>query len=112
MIALIGVLAWTALRGGGASIDAQTVQEIVQDDVLAELSESLDVNEDEARRLYEQGELLEAAEDNGLTREELISETREVTVTSLQEAVRQDRISAEQAERALRMTMRAITNHL
>ena len=111
-VALVALMIMAALRGGGASIDARTVQDLVQDDLLSEFSETLDVSETRARQLYTQEQLEEAAEEAGVSREEFLRSTREVVVSVLQEAVDDDRINAEQAERALTMTMRAITNHL
>lgn len=112
VVALLAVVAWTAIRGGRASIDGRTVQAIVQDDLLAFFQETLSVNEAEARDVYTESMLLEKAEDQDLTREEFLSRAREVATISLQEAVDRGQINTDQAERGLRMVMRALTNHL
>lgn len=111
-VTLAGILAWTAARGGKANIDGDTVQRIVAADVLAVLSEELGVDEDEATNLYEQKLLGETAENQDLTRSDLMQSIREALVASLQEAVDRGEITSEQAEQALQMAARAVSNHL
>lgn len=108
----IGFVAWRALRGGGSSIDGRTVQRLVADDMRAELSELLDLREQEVTAAYEGSQLEEEAEKQDLSRTELITRARSVAVEVLQEAVQDGEITSEQADQALRMVMRAITNHL
>lgn len=112
VLALIGLLAWTALRGGRASVEGSTVREIVQDDLVAEFSDTLEVSEEEVTALYSEEKLEETAEKAGVSRDELLQGAREVVVDALQQAVDDGEIDAEQADRALSMTMKAITNHL
>lgn len=112
VVALMVVLAWTAARGGKATIDGPTVRRLVAEDVLAVLSEKLGVTEDEASDLYEEKRLLEVAQENDVTRSDLVVSVREALVASLQQATENEEITPEQAEIALKMATRAITNHL
>lgn len=112
VLGLIAALAWTAVRGGKASITGQEVQRIVASPLLEEWTSMLDVTQAEASELYETNQLEEDANAKGVSKEELVAKSRAAIVDALDEAVKSGEITAEQAERALRMATRAVTNHL
>ena len=113
IVGLAAVIAWTQLRGGGGTDEkVRDVRAGVRLAVISSLTETLDVSEDEFKRLFGEKQLLERAEEIGLTRQEVLAASQEAAEAYLDEQVAAGEISQDEAEDAAARLLETLGEHL
>lgn len=103
-----------ARRGGGdlSAAEKQSLRVELETAVTQQLAALLQVDEEEARELYDDKQLEERAEEVGIDSQDLLRSAQSAARVVLEEAVDEGNLAEKQVEKTEQLVLRALRRHL
>lgn len=113
-IAVAAVFVVVARRGGGdlSAAEKQSLRVELETAVTQQLAALLQVDEEEARELYDDKQLEERAEEVGIDSQDLLRSAQSAARVVLEEAVDEGNLAEKQVEKTEQLVLRALRRHL